>query len=103
MADMQTVIERRGSLAGSKWAWLGDGNNVLHSIVEAGSLMGFEVMAACPEGYDPDPDVIGAATNRGGRVRVVRDAARRCGAPTSSSPTPGSRWARTMPRRSSRR
>ena len=75
MADMQTVIERRGSLAGSKWAWLGDGNNVLHSIVEAGSLMGFEVMAACPEGYDPDPDVIGAATNRGGRVRVVRDAA----------------------------
>jgi ornithine carbamoyltransferase len=75
MADMQTVIERRGSLAGSKWAWLGDGNNVLHSIVEAGSLMGFEVMAACPEGYDPDADVIGAATNAGAKVRVVRDAA----------------------------
>ncbi|MBA2935878.1 ornithine carbamoyltransferase [Sphingomonas sp. CGMCC 1.13654] len=75
MADMQTVIERRGSLAGSKWAWLGDGNNVLHSIVEAGSLMGFEVVAACPEGYDPDVDVIGAATNRGGKVRLTRDAA----------------------------
>ena len=75
MADMQTVIERRGSLAGSKWAWLGDGNNVLHSIVEAGSLMGFEVVAACPEGYDPDPDVIGTATNRGGRVTLTRDAA----------------------------
>jgi ornithine carbamoyltransferase len=75
VADMQTVIERRGSLAGGKWAWLGDGNNVLHSIVEAGSLMGFEVVAACPEGYDPDPDVIGAATNRGGKVRLVRDAA----------------------------
>ncbi|WBO23460.1 ornithine carbamoyltransferase [Sphingomonas abietis] len=75
MADMQTVIERRGSLAGSKWAWLGDGNNVLHSIVEAGSLMGFEVVAACPEGYDPDPDVIGTAINRGGKVRVTRDAA----------------------------
>jgi ornithine carbamoyltransferase len=74
MADMQTVIERRGSLAGSKWAWLGDGNNVLHSIVEAGSLMGFEVTAACPEGYDPDPDAIGAATNRGAKVSVVRDA-----------------------------
>jgi len=74
MADMQTVIERRGSLTGSKWAWLGDGNNVLHSIVEAGSLMGFEVVAACPEGYDPDPDVIGSATNRGAKVRVVRDA-----------------------------
>jgi ornithine carbamoyltransferase len=74
MADMQTVIERRGSLAGSKWAWLGDGNNVLHSIVEAGSLMSFEVAAACPEGYDPDPDVIGAAINRGAKVSVVRDA-----------------------------
>ncbi len=73
MADMQTVIERRGSLAGSKWAWLGDGNNVLHSIVEAGALMGFEVVAACPEGYDPDPQVIGAATNSGGKVRIARD------------------------------
>jgi ornithine carbamoyltransferase len=73
MADMQTVIERRGSLAGSKWAWLGDGNNVLHSIVEAGALMGFEVIAACPEGYDPDPDVIGSATNQGGKVRIERD------------------------------
>jgi ornithine carbamoyltransferase len=75
MADMQTVIERRGSLAGSKWAWLGDGNNVLHSIIEAGSLMGFEVVAACPEGFDPDADVIGAATNRGGQMRLTRDAA----------------------------
>jgi ornithine carbamoyltransferase len=75
MADMQTVIERRGSLAGSKWAWFGDGNNVLHSIVEAGGLLGFEVVAACPEGYDPDADVIGAATNRGGKVSVTRDAA----------------------------
>jgi ornithine carbamoyltransferase len=73
MADMQTVIERRGSLAGSRWAWLGDGNNVLHSIVEAGALMGFEVVAACPEGYDPDPDVIGSAVNKGGKVRVERD------------------------------
>ncbi|PXA84156.1 ornithine carbamoyltransferase [Nostoc sp. 3335mG] len=75
VADMQTVIERRGSLAGSKWAWLGDGNNVLHSIIEAGSLMGFEVVAACPEGYDPDADVIGVATNRGGKVTLTRDAA----------------------------
>jgi ornithine carbamoyltransferase len=74
MADMQTVIERRGKLAGGKWAWQGDGNNVLHSIVEAGSLMGFEVVAACPEGYDPDADVIGAAVNRGGKVRITRDA-----------------------------
>jgi ornithine carbamoyltransferase len=76
MADMQTVIERRGSLAGSRWAWLGDGNNVLHSIVEAGSLMGFETIVSCPEGYDPDEDVLGAAANRGGVVRVERDPAK---------------------------
>ena len=73
MADMLTVIERRGSLAGSKWTWLGDGNNVLHSIVEAGSLMGFETIVSCPEGYDPEEDVIGAAANRGGAVRIERD------------------------------
>ncbi|HEY0270687.1 MAG TPA: ornithine carbamoyltransferase [Sphingomonas sp.] len=73
MADMMTVIERRGSLAGSKWAWLGDGNNVLHSIVEAGSLMGFETVVSCPEGYDPEEGVIGAAANRGGAVRIERD------------------------------
>ncbi len=56
MADLLTVIEHGKSLPGLKWAWLGDGNNVLHSIIEAGALLGFSVMAACPEGYDPDPD-----------------------------------------------
>jgi ornithine carbamoyltransferase len=74
MADMMTVIERRGSLAGSRWAWLGDGNNMLHSIIEAAGLMGFAVRAACPEGYDPDPAVIGAARAKGGDVAIVRDA-----------------------------
>src|SRR5262249_24250592 len=39
-----------------------------------GALMGFEVVAACPEGYDPDPQVIGSATNQGGRIRIERDA-----------------------------
>lgn len=74
MADMQTVIEHRGSLAGSRWAWFGDGNNVLHSIVEAGSLLGFPVGIACPEGYEPDPAVIAAARERGGDIRLSRDA-----------------------------
>jgi len=74
MADMLTVIEHRGSLAGSRWAWFGDGNNVLHSIVEAGSLLGFPVGIACPGGYDPDPAVIAAARARGGDIRLSRDA-----------------------------
>jgi ornithine carbamoyltransferase len=66
MADMLTVIERKGRIEGSKWAWLGDGNNVLHSIIEAGSLLGFDVAVACPEGYDPDPAVVEAAKARAG-------------------------------------
>lgn len=74
MADLQTVTEHRGAIAGRRWAWLGDGNNVLHSIVEAGSLLGFSVAIGCPEGYDPDPAVIAAAHARGGQVILSRDA-----------------------------
>ena len=80
MADMQTVIERRGSLGGSKWAWFGDGNNVLHSIIEAGSLMGFEVWWACPDGYKPSEDVVATA-----RQRVL-------GTPNADSITEAFRW-----------
>ncbi|MGE0776549.1 MAG: ornithine carbamoyltransferase [Sphingomonadaceae bacterium] len=73
MADLQTVIERRAKLAGTQWAWLGDGNNVLHSIIEAGSLLGFGVRVGCPEGYDPSPEVIAEAQQRGADVRFERD------------------------------
>jgi ornithine carbamoyltransferase len=58
MADLLTTIDRGLHLPGSKWAWLGDGNNVLHSIIEAASLLQFDVRIACPEGYDPDPAVL---------------------------------------------
>ena len=72
MADLLTVIEHKGELGGA-WAWLGDGNNVLHSIVEAGSLLGFPVRVACPEGYDPDETVIATARQRGGDIILSRD------------------------------
>ena len=71
MADLLTVIERKGSVEGTRWAWLGDGNNVLHSVIEAGSLLGFDVTAACPEGYDPDPAVVAAANARAGNHPFV--------------------------------
>lgn len=70
MADLLTIIEAGKTLPGLKVAWLGDGNNVLHSIVEAGGLMQFDVVAACPAGYDPAPDVLSGAN---GRARVTRD------------------------------
>jgi ornithine carbamoyltransferase len=71
MADLLTIIERRGSVEGTRWAWLGDGNNVLHSIIEAGALLGFDVAAACPEGYDPDPAVVEAARRVGNRPPLL--------------------------------
>jgi ornithine carbamoyltransferase len=77
MADLLTVLERRGSIDHARWAWLGDGNNVLHSIIEAGSLLGFDVSAACPEGYDPDPALVAAARARAGNhpFELTRDPA----------------------------
>ncbi len=68
MADMETILEAGFALPGLKVAWLGDGNNVLASIMEAGGLMGFDVVAACPQGYQPtDADLA-----RGkGRAKVV--------------------------------
>jgi ornithine carbamoyltransferase len=78
VADLLTVIESGKALPGLKWAWLGDGNNVLHSIVEAGGLMQFDVFAACPEGYDPDPAFMAKGSNRAvltrDPVEAVRDA-----------------------------
>ncbi|WP_294191605.1 ornithine carbamoyltransferase [uncultured Sphingomonas sp.] len=70
MADLLTVIECGKSLPGLKVAWLGDGNNVLASIVEAAGLMHFDVVAACPQGFQPDEEAIMRAS---GRARVVAD------------------------------
>lgn len=72
MADLLTILESGKPLPGLKVAWLGDGNNVLASIVEAAGLMQFDVVAACPQGFQPDDAVIG---NGSGRARVVSNPA----------------------------
>ena len=72
MADLLTILEAGKPLPGLKVAWLGDGNNVLASIVEAAGLMQFDVVAACPQGVQPDDAVIGRGA---GRARVVSDPA----------------------------
>jgi ornithine carbamoyltransferase len=70
VADLQTVVEHGLALPGSKWAWMGDGNNVLTSIMEAAGLMHFDVVAACPQGFQPEDSALALAK---GRARVVAD------------------------------
>jgi len=74
MADLLTVIERGMALPGLELAWLGDGNNVLHSIIEAAGLMKFNVRIGVPEGYDCDEAFIETARAQGARISVHRDA-----------------------------
>ena len=75
VADLLTVIEQGKALPGLEVAWLGDGNNVLHSILEAAGLMKFNVRIGSPEGYDPAPEFIAMAREAGSRITVTRDAA----------------------------
>jgi len=75
VADLLTVIEHGLALPGSQWAWLGDGNNVLHSIIEAAGLFKFDVRMGVPEGYEPDPRFAAQAQQRGATITLSRDAA----------------------------
>lgn len=75
MADLLTLIEHGKALPGLEVAWLGDGNNVLNSIVEAAGLMKFNVRIGVPQGYDSDPAFIEAARAAGANITVTRDAA----------------------------
>jgi ornithine carbamoyltransferase len=74
IADLLTITERFGADAlsrggGLSVGWVGDGNNMANSWIEACILLGFDLRLACPEGYDPDPALLARA---GGRARVVR-------------------------------
>ncbi len=73
VADLLTVVEQGKPLPGLEVAWLGDGNNVLHSIIEAAGLMTFNVRVGTPQGYDPDPAFVAAARERGARITQTRD------------------------------
>jgi ornithine carbamoyltransferase len=75
VADLLTVIEHGTALPGSQWAWLGDGNNVLSSLIEAAGIMKFNVRVGCPQGYDPDPAFVEAARAQGSVIDVIRIAA----------------------------
>lgn len=72
LADLLTIRERRDTLSGLRVAWVGDGNNVAHSWINAARVLGFSLRLACPEGYEPDEQILAPALEAGADVAVVR-------------------------------
>jgi ornithine carbamoyltransferase len=72
LADILTVRQHLGTIDGKRVAWIGDGNNMANSWINAAYRLGFELTLACPEGYDPDPAILERAESVA-NVRVVRD------------------------------
>lgn len=58
LGDIMTILEKKGRLKGIRLAYIGDGNNVAHSLIEAASMIEMDLAIACPKGYEPDPDVL---------------------------------------------
>ena len=77
LADYFTLGEKKGRLKGLKVAYLGDGNNVANSLIEAGAKLGVHVSLACPEGYEPDAEVLARARKAARKTRARIDVVRR--------------------------
>jgi ornithine carbamoyltransferase len=73
LADLLTIREYKSKIAGLKYAWVGDGNNVCNSAIIGGALMDMEVAVACPPGYEPDEDVVELARQLGGNITITND------------------------------
>ena len=70
LADVQTYVEHRGSIQGKTVTWVGDGNNMCHSFINAARQFDFQLRIACPEGFDPNADLVAANADR---VSISRD------------------------------
>jgi ornithine carbamoyltransferase len=79
LADVQTIREHFGRIHGLKLAFIGDGNNVAHSLMLTGLRLGMDFAIGCPDGYDPNPDVVALATSlaaeTGGRLQITHSTA----------------------------
>ncbi|MEA3404291.1 MAG: ornithine carbamoyltransferase [Pseudomonadota bacterium] len=75
LADMQTYHEHRGSIQGKTVVWVGDGNNMCHSYINAAKQYDFNLRITCPEGYDPNMDLVNANKDRVEIIRNPMDAA----------------------------
>lgn len=79
LADVLTIIEKKGGYEGKKVCWIGDGNNMANSWIEAAGVLGFELVLACPKGYFPNEDILKKAVAANPKIRVtesVEDAAK---------------------------
>lgn len=70
LADVQTYVEHRGSIQGKRVAWVGDGNNMCHSYINAARQFDFELAIACPDGYRPDAQLV---ADNAGRIQMTND------------------------------
>ncbi len=74
LADIMTILEKKRRLEGIRLAFIGDGNNVANSLVEASARMQIDLVIACPEGYEPDPEVLDRAReSEKGSIIILRD------------------------------
>jgi len=79
LADVQTIREHFSGIRGLKLAFIGDGNNVAHSLMLTGLRLGMDFAIGCPDGYDPNPDIVALAESlaaeTGGRLQITHDTA----------------------------
>lgn len=73
LADLMTVRERKGALAGLTMSYIGDGNNMAHSLIVGGLKTGMRVRVACPEGYEPDEKILEFAREYGDKFLLTRN------------------------------
>jgi ornithine carbamoyltransferase len=73
LSDLLTVQEQLGNLVDPIYCWLGDGNNMAHSWIEASACLGFELRLACPKGFLPDAAIMKSAQERGAKISLVND------------------------------
>ena len=76
LADIQTYVEHRGDIRGKTVTWIGDGNNMCQSYIKAARQFDFELRIACPEGYEPDAQLLKDNADRVSVLRKPADAAR---------------------------
>lgn len=76
LADLQTWFEKRGDIQGATVTWIGDGNNMCHSYINAARQLNFNLRIGCPQGYEPDQDIVDAAGNNIYLTHDAMDAAK---------------------------